>query len=112
MTWESLWHPNVLPSLGASMAGGHLMMVSERMTNGDINEFIRRRLDVNRYKLVSSPVNFPEHQSCYQPCPLLGQLADATKGLIYLHNREMAHGGLKGVSLYDLGPTASDELPL
>ena len=50
--WKVLCHPNVLPLLGVRVSGGHLAMVSEQMTNGNINEFVDAHKDVNRFELV------------------------------------------------------------
>jgi serine/threonine protein kinase len=52
MTWKSLRHPNVLPLMGVIMRGKHFAMVSEWMTNGSINEFIKVNRDVDRFELV------------------------------------------------------------
>jgi len=39
--WKNLRHPNVLPLLGVTMSYGHFAIVSEWMTNGNINEFVK-----------------------------------------------------------------------
>ena len=53
--WRSLHHPNVLPLLGATVTGSRLVMVSEWMKNGNINEFVRVHPERNRLELVRSP---------------------------------------------------------
>lgn len=58
MTWRSLQHPNVLPLLGVTVTEDHLVMVSEWMNNGDINEFLEKNTDVDRLELVS-PLSEP-----------------------------------------------------
>ena len=50
--WKNLHHPNVLPLLGVTMSYGHFAIVSEWMTNGNINEFVKAHEDVNRFKPV------------------------------------------------------------
>lgn len=55
--WRSLRHPNILPLLGVSMSETHLVMASEWMMNGNINEFTRAHADTNRLGLVSTPFN-------------------------------------------------------
>jgi len=52
--WKALDHPNVVPLLGVPRDRSRLKfaMVSEWMTNGNINEFIRACPDANRFKLV------------------------------------------------------------
>ena len=57
MTWASLRHPNVLSLLGIIMDDEQLAMVSEWMTNGNINEFVRAHKDANRFELVRSRPN-------------------------------------------------------
>ena len=41
------------------MTEGLFAMVSEWMTNGNINEFIVANPDANRFELVSSPFKLP-----------------------------------------------------
>ena len=53
--WSALRHPNVLPLLGATMAGTQFAMVSEWMVNGSINEFVKAHPGVDRLGLVSFP---------------------------------------------------------
>jgi serine/threonine protein kinase len=55
VTWKTLCHPNVLPLLGATMTEDRFVMVSEWMTNGSINEFLKAQLDADRLKLVRIP---------------------------------------------------------
>ena len=52
MTWKALRHQNVLPLLGVTMCDNQFTMVSEWMTNGNINEFVEARRDANRFELV------------------------------------------------------------
>ena len=54
ITWNTLRHPNILPLLGVVMADNRFAMVSEWMTNGNINEFVTTRPCENRFELVSS----------------------------------------------------------
>jgi len=77
ITWKTLHHPNILPLLGVMMCDRHFVMVSEWMGNGNINEFIKANQDANRFEL----------------------LKDISRGLIYMHNREMMHGDLKGANI-------------
>lgn len=50
--WKNLRHPNVLPLLGVTMSYGHFAIVSEWMTNGNINEFVKAHEDANRFEPV------------------------------------------------------------
>ncbi|KAF9647776.1 kinase-like protein [Thelephora ganbajun] len=77
MTWKALCHPNVLPLLGVTMGNKQFTMVSEWMANGNINEFVKARRDVNRFEL----------------------LKDVARGLIYMHGEGMIHGDLKGANI-------------
>ena len=52
VTWKALRHQNVLPLLGVIMTGTQFAMVSEWMTNGNINQFVTAHQDANRFKLV------------------------------------------------------------
>ncbi|KAF9644753.1 kinase-like protein [Thelephora ganbajun] len=77
MIWRTLRHPNVLPLLGVTMTENQLITVSEWMDNRNINEFLRRNgASANRLEL----------------------LREITRGLIYMHDRGIIHGDLKGVS--------------
>ena len=54
--WKALHHPNVLPLLGVIMTEDRFGMVSEWMTNGNINRFVMANPDANRFELVSFPI--------------------------------------------------------
>ena len=56
MTWKALRHPNILTLLGVVMTGDRFAMVSEWMTNGNINQFVTAYPRENRFQLVSSPL--------------------------------------------------------
>ena len=92
--WNNLSHPNVFDLIGVpdTLEDGRFSMVSEWMTNGNIMEYVRKTAG-NHLKLVGyNPV---------PPCQLLSifQLADTLEGLKYLHNANIVHGDLKGVSI-------------
>ena len=59
ITWKSLRHPNVLELIGVVMTENRFAMVSQWMTNGNINKFIEAHPDANRFELVSFPFKFP-----------------------------------------------------
>ena len=50
--WRGLYHPNVLPLLGATTED-RLVMVSEWMVNGDINNFVKADTKADRLGLVN-----------------------------------------------------------
>ena len=52
MGLKTLHHPNILPLLGATMSMSQLVMVSEWMVNGTINEFVKADPDADRLGLV------------------------------------------------------------
>jgi serine/threonine protein kinase len=54
MTWKALRHPNVLPMMGVTMTNNKLMMVSEWMINGNINQFAEAHWEFNRFELVGA----------------------------------------------------------
>ncbi|KAF9647563.1 kinase-like protein [Thelephora ganbajun] len=75
--WKALQHPNVLPLLGVRMAKTEFAMVSDWMSNGNINQFVIAHHNANRFEL----------------------LADVANGLIYIHGQGMVHGDLKGANI-------------
>jgi hypothetical protein len=54
MAWKGLQHPNVLPLLGVTIVGYQFVMVSEWMTNGNVNHFLEEHPQANRLELVCS----------------------------------------------------------
>jgi hypothetical protein len=46
------------------MMENHLAMVSEWMTHGNINQFVRGHGDANRFELVGSPLTPPGPRFC------------------------------------------------
>ena len=81
------------------MTGTQFAMASEWMTNGNIIEFLKANPGANRFELVS--FSFKNSLPCFIPGLLmlesLVQLADVARGSIYIHQRGMIHGDLKGV---------------
>ena len=59
MIWRALRHPNILPLLGVTMVGTQLVMVSEWMINGTINQFVELHPEADRLELVGLPFNDP-----------------------------------------------------
>ena len=93
--WRFLRHSNILPLLGVLMSENRFAMVSEWMSNGNINEFVKAHPKVNRLQLVRPP--FATLLSPFRQ-PKFPQLKGIAIGLIYLHSNGMVHGDLKGVS--------------
>ena len=53
IVWKWLRHENILPFIGVTPVPPSISIVSERMENGNIMEFIRANQDYNRLRLVS-----------------------------------------------------------
>ncbi|KAF9648290.1 kinase-like protein [Thelephora ganbajun] len=75
--WKWLRHENILPFLGVLSKPPSFSIVSERMDNENIMNFVRARPNFNRL------------------CLLVGAVA----GLEYLHEHGIVHGDLKGVNI-------------
>ena len=80
------------------MSESHFAMVSDWMANGSINEFLRGNPDVNRLDLVRLLSEFSFHFERTDG-QIGDQLKDVATGLVYIHQRGMIHGDLKGVRL-------------
>lgn len=50
--WKILRHPNILPLIGVTISENLFAMISDWMTNRNINEFVKKHSDVNLFKLV------------------------------------------------------------
>ena len=59
VTWKALRHPNVLPLLGVTMTETRFVMMSEWMTKGNINEFLKTDSTADRLGLVCFSFKFP-----------------------------------------------------
>ncbi|CAE6454109.1 unnamed protein product [Rhizoctonia solani] len=77
--WSFLDHENVLPLLGLCVVNNELGMVSELMPNGNIQDYIRKNPDANRYQLA----------------------IHICAGLVYLHEhpKHVVHGDLKALNV-------------
>ena len=95
--WKFLRHPNVLPLIGVTMSETRFAMISDWMLNGNISDFVKAHMDVDRYGIVG----FHSKTRCPRLIDNLTtpQLVGVAKGLIYIHNEGMIHGDLKGVCL-------------
>ena len=52
--WHTLRHPNVVPFLGVKMNTKELIMISEWMDHGRINDFLKMHWEANPFELVRS----------------------------------------------------------
>jgi len=90
------------------MSRTQLAMVSEWMSNGNINQFVKMHWDANRFDLVCSLFRFLASYLPVNGCAI-PQLGDVAVGLIYMHEQGMVHGDLKGVRFQEPGsPLISD----
>lgn len=101
VVWNALHHPNILRLLGVAMTEDRLVAISQRMEAGNIMVFTKADPSVDRLQL----------------------LRGAIMGLIYMHDREIIHGNLKGANIliddrgrarlsgFNLVTVASDQLP-
>jgi serine/threonine protein kinase len=98
VSWKALQHLNVLPLVGVVVTDNEFALVSEWMSNGNINQFVREHRDANRFGLVSFTgcLIWPSSANDIRAA---SQLSDAARGLFYMHNLGLVHGDLKGVCL-------------
>ncbi|CEL60554.1 hypothetical protein RSOLAG1IB_09736 [Rhizoctonia solani AG-1 IB] len=76
-SWSKHRHPNLLEIFGLALFRNQIALVSPWMANGTITTYIKERPEANRPKLC----------------------AEVASGLAYLHEKETAHGDLKGVNV-------------
>ena len=60
VTWKTLRHPNVLPLIGVTMTETCFAMISDWMSNGNINNFVKAHPHVDRLKLVGFSPKAPQ----------------------------------------------------
>lgn len=93
--WIRLNHANVLPFYGtcADVVPGRVALVSPWMENDSLPSYISRFPTASKSSLVSSI----SHTKLSGLCPTL-KAEDIMSGLKYLHNYNVIHGDIKGVS--------------
>lgn len=86
-------HPNLLKLIAVDIdpQAGAFSMISEMMDHGNILHYIRFN-EANRLRLVRHLHVSPSRELT------VSKLEDVARGLRYLHQREIVHGDLKGVS--------------
>jgi len=89
--WKRLKHVNVVPFIGVTFAP--LQIVSEWMSGGDLTAHLKSNPQTSRITLVSSLSDCPRNAVLFPQ-----QLIDVAEGLKYLHECDVVHGDLKGVS--------------
>ena len=93
--------------MGVIMTETEFAMVSEWMSNGNINQFVRENPEANRFHLVSCSRNLLQQSVVDNRAD--PQLRDVAKGLVYMHDQGMIHGDLKGVCLVKLQSSLSPQ---
>ena len=93
--WKNLSHPNVLDLIGApdTLDEGRFSMVSEWMVNGNITEYVCKNAG-NHLKLVG----YNRATICSRLLSAF-QIVGAVEGLKYLHEANIVHGNVMGVSV-------------
>ena len=95
MAWKYVLHPNVLPFLGVSNTFYSFCIINPWLSNGNIVDYTKKSQSANRLHLVSI-VNDPHGETVSKPRPR--QLAQAARGLEYLHSISIVHGSVVPVS--------------
>jgi hypothetical protein len=64
--WKTLRHRNVLPLIGVTMSETQFATISDWMVHGNITDFVKAHLDVNRLALVGFSLRplLPPLQAC------------------------------------------------
>ncbi|KAF9234995.1 kinase-like domain-containing protein, partial [Melanogaster broomeanus] len=75
--WSKLRHDHIVPFYGASTLSSPPFIVSRYMKNGNVVQYLSKRPNVNRVKLVY----------------------EISLGMRYLHAENVVHGDLKGVNV-------------
>ncbi|KAG8747184.1 hypothetical protein FRC12_014135 [Ceratobasidium sp. 428] len=75
--WAKCRHENVLELIGLTQHQGKLAVVAPWMGNGNLRQYLDKNPDADR----------------------LGLCLQITRGLAYLHSRDMVHGDLKGANV-------------
>ena len=93
--WKRLRHPNVANFLGFSSDSPPFSLVYPWMSNGNLSRYLREHPEVDKLGLVSQGAVV---DSSTILTFLLCQLLNVAEGLTYLHQYNVVHGNLTGVS--------------
>ena len=91
--WKYLSDPNVLPFLGVSETLFPFCIITPWLSNGNITEYVKRKPEVDRLRLVSVHHNL---QTIHMNLRFR-QLAQAASGLKYLHSKSVMHSNINPV---------------
>jgi serine/threonine protein kinase len=100
MVWKNLSHPRVLPLLGlnADNFENHVCMVSPWMERGTAAKYLEANKDLPNH-VVDTMVR-PEPRRGVLTLTYLTQILETAQGVAYLHDNEIVHGDLHGVSQF------------
>lgn len=96
MAWKYVLHPNVLPFLGVSETVYSFCVINPWLSNGNIVDYTKKSQSADRLHLVSI-INDPHGETVSKLRPR--QLAQAARGLEYLHSVSIVHGSVVPVSV-------------
>lgn len=95
--WKHVVCPYILKFNGVLYHNDMPAIVTPWMPHGNITEYLEKHPDADRLRLVS-PNLPPQGQALADFTPRHYQLLDVVKGVGYLHNHNITHGDIKGVS--------------
>ena len=93
--WKYVLHPNVVPFLGVSETLFPFSIITPWFPNGNIAEYVQKHEGVDRLQLVSDYHHL--HKRAIRDFFLDIQLAQATRGLEYLHSLSIVHSNVTPV---------------
>jgi len=101
--WKRLRNPNVVRFLGFGSGSPPFSLVYPWMSNGNLSDYSRDHPDVDKLGLVRG---YPRQRRQLPNDMILiqYQLLGVARGLAYLHQYNLVHGNLTGVSLDSLVP--------
>ena len=96
--WSRLSHPNLLPFYGIYYLEdnhGRVCLVSPWMNNGNIKDYLPTNSSVDRVLLVRFRC-----AKEFEIVLIVMKVSDVAAGVLYLHEKAIVHGDLKGVSIH------------
>jgi len=92
--WSGLRHDHIVPFYGASTLTSPPYIVSRYMYNGNLVQYLSRKPNVDRLKLVCPD----DYGGPYLLLRLNAKVFEVSLGMFHLHGEYIIHGDLKGVS--------------
>ena len=95
--WQRCDHVNIVPFLGLLRREGNIpSLVIPYYENTDVMRYLRQNPTADRLMLVSDDMMCSLSFQLTFKCQIRG----LASGIVYLHELEIIHGDIKGVSLY------------